>query len=126
MLWCLYIFGSVQFIDNSKSTHIFKKIVSQKVTNADLLKIPNNNINNDEKTNFIRKYDSTINSLIKELKYSKEWSDMAEYYYALRYIFNLIDNDYSAEENRNFGLKLLKSYYDFGNSVIVKYYDKIC
>lgn len=58
--------------------------------------------------------DPEINEKIEEmlnvLKHSDKWSDLADYYLALRYAYNLVDNDLEREFNQRIGLEMMNSF----------------
>ena len=50
-----------------------------------------------------------IDDMMTTLKHSFEWSDIADYYIALRYTWNLIDNDLGPDFNRRVGAEMLNA-----------------
>lgn len=63
--------------------------------------------------------DSEMEKLICELlttvKQSEKWYPVADYFLALRYIFNLVNNDLEFEINRRIGGEMLNSFVMVGN-----------
>lgn len=64
-----------------------------------------------------------LNESYKELKASsvKKWSDLADYYIALQYIFGVKDNAFSMEQNHDFGIDLILKLARIGNDYALKY-----
>lgn len=56
-----------------------------------------------------------VNEWIKLLKRSSEWSDLADYYIALQYLWNIVDNDFTADINRVIGLEFINAFQSIGN-----------
>ena len=53
--------------------------------------------------------------LLQELNASVQWSNLANYYLAIRYLFCIIDNDYSDEINRAIGEEMMLGLASIGN-----------
>ena len=51
-----------------------------------------------------------ILEMLTTIKRSKEWSDLADYYLALRYIWNLVDNDLDWGFNQRIGVELMYAF----------------
>ena len=56
-----------------------------------------------------------IDDYIKELKNVKEWRDLADYYLALQYVYNIIDNGMEMQRKYKTGLDMLKAFSSAGN-----------
>ena len=52
---------------------------------------------------------------IKALKSDEKWSDLGDYYLALRYTNGLVDTDLSAEMNVTMGIQLMIAYAQLDN-----------
>ena len=61
-----------------------------------------------------------ILELLKCLKQDSKWSDIADYYIAMQYIYNVVDNNKSAGFNRAIGQELLDMYAKTGNKYAKK------
>ncbi len=58
--------------------------------------------------------------LLKELKESKDYTQLADYYLALQYLFGMVWNDASEDFNKTIGLELLRSLVLLGNPYVMK------
>lgn len=65
--------------------------------------------------------DEFIMEFISEFKNNKFYSDLGDYYMALRYYFNLVDNNLDKEENILIGTMFLKDLYKLGNRFVKKF-----
>ena len=68
----------------------------------------------------------TIMECIKELKDSALYSDLGDYYWALKYILGLAANEYSDDFNEAMGLEMMLSLLTLGNKYAFCYFDKSC
>lgn len=63
--------------------------------------------------------DPEIEDMLDELKMtikrSERWSDLADYYIALQYIWNSVNNDLSWDFNRRVGVEMLNAFVSVGN-----------
>lgn len=65
--------------------------------------------------------DEAILEPLRLLKQSKEWSDLADYYLALRYIYNLVDSGQGYDYNLMIGAEMLSSFASVGNKYAKQY-----
>lgn len=65
--------------------------------------------------------DEFIMKFISEFKNNKFYSDLGDYYMALRYYFNLVDNKLDREENLLIGTMFLKDLYKLENRFVKKF-----
>lgn len=56
-----------------------------------------------------------MSQLLTTVKRSKEWSDLGDYYLALRYMWNLVDNDLDWGFNQRIGVEMLNSFASVNN-----------
>ncbi len=56
-----------------------------------------------------------MTELIKVIKQSPEWKDVGDYYIAIRYAWNSVDNDLSPGMNYRIGSEMLESFAKIGN-----------
>ena len=56
-----------------------------------------------------------IDELKTTVKRSRSWADLADYYLALQYIWNIVDNDLGWDFNRRVGAEMLNSFVSVGN-----------
>lgn len=71
-------------------------------------------LNNEETLEF-------VDNLLLLVKRSIEWSDLADYYIALRYVFSLVDNDLGMEINKRIGVEFLSSFALVKNSYAINF-----
>ena len=64
---------------------------------------------------FISDMDELLCESIKALKSDEKWSDLGDYYLALRYTNGLVDTDLSAEMNVTMGIQLMIAYAQLDN-----------
>lgn len=112
ILWCIFLLSFINCNDEEKSKDLQEKLETKKLSLQDCM-LQNNKKHED----FIKKY----NDSLRKLKSTPEWSDVADYYLALRYLFNLINNNYSAVTNSIIGNEMICSYIILGNSVASKH-----
>ena len=60
-------------------------------------------------------------TLLSKLKKRKRWSDLADYYLALQYVLNLVDNDLSFGLNQWIGFEMMKAFASLGNKYTKKF-----
>ena len=77
--------------------------------------------NAKNKRAYILDSQETIVGLIRILKASKEYADLADYYTALRYVIGMIANDYSDDLNKTIGMEMLISFAELGNKYVINY-----
>ena len=57
----------------------------------------------------------STHAALKALKSEQEWSDLADYYLALRYVLCLVDTGLSNEMNTAVGMQMMLSFMTMGN-----------
>ena len=50
-----------------------------------------------------------VDERLTAVKKSAEWSDLADYYLALQYVWNIVDNDLEWAFNRRIGYEMLNA-----------------
>lgn len=81
----------------------------------------NTETENDDKMLFVKEYYEEVMEYITVLKKHEKWSDLGDYYLALRYIVGLIDNDRNVDINRSFGIELMSTLFDVENPYAIDY-----
>lgn len=81
-----------------------KKEISSFVLN---IVLPNFNDNEIKTPQFKRDINEFFLYLIEILKETRKYSKVADYFFALRYMFNLVDNDYDYATNQLIGSELI-------------------
>lgn len=69
----------------------------------------------EKRVSFITDFDAIITEALKVLKSEQEWSDLADYYLALRYVMGMVDTDLSTEMNSAVGMQMMLSFMMLGN-----------
>ena len=88
--------------------------------------IENNDSSVEEDLAGMRGYlDEEMTEMIPEMliliKKSKEWSDLADYYLALQYICNVVENGLDWEFNRRIGIEMLMALASVENEYAIRY-----
>lgn len=78
---------------------------------------------NDEILNscdeFRDEYYDEVNKMIRALKNEPHWSDLADYYIALRYTTGFVNNGLESTFNNHIGMELMTTYASLGNSIAI-------
>lgn len=69
----------------------------------------------EERNRYLLETESDMTEMLQALKKSPEWSDLAYYYSALRYCWNLVDNGLTFEMNSLIGMTMIVSQAEMGN-----------
>lgn len=70
---------------------------------------------NELRAELLKQYDKPMDDLLKIIKRSNEWGDLADYYLAVRYMVDMVDNGNDAMINEKIGTELLSSFALMGN-----------
>lgn len=81
--------------------------------------------NFENKRSYIEQSQDTMLDLIRILKESERYSDLADYYMALRYVIGMVANDYSDDLNKTIGMEMLTSFAQLGNKYVIKYFKAV-
>lgn len=81
--------------------------------------------NFENKRAYIEKSQDAMLELIRILKESEKYSDLADYYMALRYVIGMVANDYSDDLNKTIGMEMLTSFAQLGNKYVIKYFKAV-
>ena len=76
-----------------------------------------------KKKEFICEIDNLLIELISELKLTEQWSQLGDYYLALRYVLGLIDTGYSDEMNQIIGTQMLIAFSQVGNKYSLDFFE---
>lgn len=74
---------------------------------------------------YVEDSQETVVALIRILKESGKYSDLADYYMALRYVLGMVANDYSDDLNKTIGIEMLLSFAELGNKYVINYFRAI-
>lgn len=116
LMWCIFILWS-QIYDMNNSLSLQNKLLSKKLSLKELMSLRDTTdaSTKEERANFIADFDEPINKVLKILKSDLNWSDLADYYLALRYIVGMVDTDLSTEMNTAIGIEMMLSFMKMGN-----------
>ena len=76
-----------------------------------------------KKKEFICEIDNLLIELISELKLNEQWSQLGDYYLALRYVLGLIDTGYSDEMNQIIGTQMLIAFSQVENKYSLDFFE---
>lgn len=97
-----------------------KKEISSFVLN---IVLPNFNDNEIKTPQFKRDINEFFLYLIEILKETRKYSKVADYFFALRYMFNLVDNDYDYATNQLIGSELITGLSRLNNPYAKRFID---
>lgn len=117
LVWSVFVWWS-QMFDTSKLLLLQNKLLSKKLSIKDYmsLKATEDVSITEKKAGFISDFDEIVTEALKALKSEQEWSDLADYYLALRYVVGMVDTDLSAAMNSEVGMQMMLSFMTLGNS----------
>ena len=81
--------------------------------------------NTSNKRAYVEDSQETVVALIQVLKESVEYSNLADYYMALRYVIGMVANDYSDDLNKTIGMEMLLSFAELGNKYVINLFKAI-
>ena len=62
-----------------------------------------------------------VSELLTTIKESNAWSDLGDYYLALQYVWNLVDNGLDWGFNQRIGIEMLNAYVSVNNVYAARY-----
>lgn len=126
LVWSIFIWWS-QIYDINQILSLQNKLQSKKLSFKDWMQFKDTEDASvaEKRVSFITDFGAIITEALKALKSEPEWSDLADYYIALRYIVGMVDTDLSAEMNSAVGMQMMLSFMMLGNSYAFKFC-KIC
>ena len=80
---------------------------------------------NQDKGDFIEMCDDLIIDAIKFLKKNEDWSELGDYYMALRFLMNATDNGYEKDMNMASGYSLMYQLYELDNKYAIDFWEKL-
>lgn len=124
ILWCIFVWWT-QIYDTDQMLSLYNKQLSKKLTFKDYMKLRDTESTEIKKKrkSFIADFEVIITGVLKTLKAKIEWSDLADYYLALRYIVGMVDTDLSNEMNSSVGMQMMLSFMTLGNDLAFKFCD---
>ena len=130
ILWWIVFFDII--VNNPKIIDGAKALQEKRVNNKDFLKLFYLMNKDDDEVYFSEEYsqyeledlNQIILELLKELKAYTEWSDLVDYYIALRYATGCINNEMTIEMNRAVGNEMMWTFMQIGNPHAKKFISK--
>lgn len=117
LVWSVFVCWS-HIADTNKLLTLQNKLLSKKLSIKDYMSLKDTEDSSiiEKKAGFVSYIDDTITEALKALKSKQEWSDLADYYLALRYVVGMVDTDLTTEMNSAVGMQLMLSFRTLGNS----------
>lgn len=117
LVWSIFVWWS-QIYDTNKLLSLQDKLLSKKLSLKDWMSLKDTEDESvaEKRASFITDFDAIITEALKVLKSEQEWSDLADYYIALRYVVGMVDTDLSTEMNSAVGMQMMLSFMMLGNS----------
>lgn len=117
LVWSVFVCWS-HIADTNKLLTLQNKLLSKKLSIKDYMSLKDTEDSSiiEKKAGFVSYIDDTITEALKALKSKQEWSDLADYYLALRYVVGMVDTDLTTEMNSAVGMQMMLSFRTMGNS----------
>ena len=127
LLWTIFVWWS-QIQDTNQILSLHNKSLSKKLSFKDWMALKDMEDASiaEKRASFIADFNVLINDAIKILKSDQEWSDLADYYLALRYVVGMVDTGLSSEMNLAIGEQMMISFMSLGNSQALTFYKTFC
>lgn len=125
-VWIIFVWWSQTF-DVTEMLALQNKLLSKRIDMLELsraIKKVSPEVES-KRQGFISNMDELLWKSIKALKSDEKWSDLGDYYLALRYTNGLVDTDLSAEMNVTMGIQLMIAYAQLDNKY-AKLFIKCC
>lgn len=116
LMWTIFVWWT-QIFDVNQVMSIQFKLLSNKFEIKDYIKIKDNESDEliEKKHSFVSDFDEIITEILKKLKSNSNWSDLADYYIALEYVWAMVDSDLSSEMNSAVGMQMMLTFAKIGN-----------
>lgn len=117
LVWSIFVWWS-QIYDTNKLLSLQNKLLSKKLSLKDYMALKDTEDAStiEKRVGFITDFNGIITEALKVLKSEQEWSDLADYYLAMRYVVGMVDTDLSTEMNSAVGMQMMLSFMTLGNS----------
>lgn len=125
-LGVILVFYAPQFTGKEEE-EFGKEIYKQRRISKQVLKkyfLREEIVNNPIKKEFIEKYNDFVMEGIRILKEIPEWSQLGDYYLALRYITGMVENDNNQDMNILIGEKFMINLFELDNKYATLYLEK--
>lgn len=127
MLWLMFI--SYALMPDEHSVKMGEAVLYGKSLKKDFVKKyvlrDANPISEEDAANkreYVKDSQDGMLQLIRLLKQSDTYSDLADYYLAMRYAIGMVANDYSDDLNKTIGMEMLTAYASLGNQYVLNYF----
>lgn len=126
LVWSIFIWWS-QISDTNKLLLLQNKLLSKKLSLKDYMSLKDTEAASitEKKVGFVSDFDGIITEALETLKAEPEWSNLADYYLALRYVVGMVNTDLSAAMNSAVGMQMMLSFSTLGNNYAFRFC-KIC
>ena len=126
LMWSVFIWWT-QIIDTNQALSLQNKMLSKKLSYKDFmkLKIEEDEAIKQKRIGFVRDFEEIITFALKILNTEQEWSDLADYYRALRHVLYMVDTELTNEMNAVIGRQMMVSFATLGNKQAFEFY-KAC
>ncbi len=126
LMWSIFVWWS-QMYDTNQMLFLQNKMLSKKLNFKDYMKLRDTEDKSiiEKRVNFVTDFEEVVIAALKALKCEQEWSDLADYYLALRYVLCMVDNELSNEMNSTVGIQMMLSFMELGNSYAFMFF-KTC
>ncbi len=116
LMWTIFVWWT-QIFDVKQMMSLQSKFLSNKLDIKDYLIIKENESDDlkEKKHGFVSDFDEIITEILKKLKSDSKWSDLADYYIALKYVFTMVDSELSPEMNSAVGMQMMLTFAKIGN-----------
>lgn len=124
LMWSIFIWWT-QMYDTEQMLSLQNKMLSKKLTFKDYMKLRDTESTaiKEKRVSFVSDFNEIITATLKALKSEQEWSDLADYYLALRYVVGMVDTDLPYEMNSAVGMQMMLSFMTLGNDIAFKFCD---
>ena len=116
LMWTIFVWWT-QIFDVKQMMSLQSKYLSNKFDIKDYMKIKENESDElkEKKHGFVSDFDEIITEILRELKSDSKWSDLADYYIALKYVMAMVDSELSPEMNSAVGMQMMLAFAKIGN-----------
>jgi transcriptional regulator with XRE-family HTH domain len=128
ILWLIFLLYSLQ--PDERAIKIGEALLHNNIPRKEFIKnyalnnTEDSACSNEQKKAYARDLNTAVVSYIQTLKDSKEYTELGDYYLALRYIIGMIDNDYEQPSNKDIGMEMMLSYLSLGNLYAFRFIEK--
>lgn len=124
IMWCIFVWWT-QIYDTKQLISLQNKQLSKKLTFKDYMKLRDTESSEikEKRKSFVSDFEALITEVLKALKTDIKWSELADYYLALRYIVGMVDTDLSNEMNSSVGMQMMLSFMTLGNDLAFRFCD---